>query len=152
MNVLYGPSIINYQLLAPHSVLYWPSTQLHHLITHSWANWIWLILFSAKPNKHKSNDEAGRTVPSSLSIQCPENQAHNFTELQFIVQRCQIHLQTLITLQYSFNTLQSWKDKAMGDKSTYQSDEIRHWDAGQLEQNTFEISRTLFLCPQPRVS
>ena len=34
------PSIINYQLLPPHSVLYWPSTQLHHLVTHSWANWI----------------------------------------------------------------------------------------------------------------
>ena len=22
------------------AVLYWPSTQLHHLVTHSWANWI----------------------------------------------------------------------------------------------------------------
>ena len=40
MNVLYWPSIINYQLLPPHSVIYWPSTQLHHLVTHSWANWI----------------------------------------------------------------------------------------------------------------
>ena len=40
MNVLYWPSIINYQLLPPHSVLYWPNTQLHHLVTHSWANWI----------------------------------------------------------------------------------------------------------------
>ena len=29
--------IINYQLLPPHSVLYWPRTQLHHLVTHSWA-------------------------------------------------------------------------------------------------------------------
>ena len=104
-----------------------------------------LILFSTKPNKHKWNDEAGRTVP----IQCPENQAHNFTELQFIVQWCQIHLQTLITLQHSLNTLQSLKDKAMGDKSTYQSDEIKHWDAGQLEQNTFEISRTLFSVLSP---
>ena len=111
--------------------------------------WVRLILFSTKPNKHKWNDEAGRTVPSSLSIQCPENQAHNFTELQFIVQWCQIHLQTLITLQYSFNILQSLKDKAMGDKSTYQSDEIKHWDAGQLEQNTFEISRTLFSVLSP---
>ena len=33
-------SNINYKLLLPHSVLYWPSTQLHHLVTHSWANWI----------------------------------------------------------------------------------------------------------------
>ena len=34
------PNIINYHLLPPHSVLYWPSTQLHLLVTHSWANWI----------------------------------------------------------------------------------------------------------------
>ena len=40
MNVLYWPSIINFQLLPPHSVLNWPSTQLFHLVTHSWANWI----------------------------------------------------------------------------------------------------------------
>ena len=40
INALYWPSITNYQLLPPHSVLYWPSTQLHHLVTHSWANWI----------------------------------------------------------------------------------------------------------------
>ena len=40
MRALYWPSIINYQLLRPHSVLNWPSTQLHHLVTHSWANWI----------------------------------------------------------------------------------------------------------------
>ena len=40
INALYWPSIINYQLLPPNSVLYWPSTQLHHLVTHSWANWI----------------------------------------------------------------------------------------------------------------
>ena len=40
INALYWHSIINYQLLPPHSVLYWPSTQLHHLVTHSWANWI----------------------------------------------------------------------------------------------------------------
>ena len=39
-NVLYWASIINYQLLPLQSVLYWPSTQLHHLVTHSWANWI----------------------------------------------------------------------------------------------------------------
>ena len=39
-NALYWPSVINYQLLLPHSVLYRPSTQLHHLVTHSWANWI----------------------------------------------------------------------------------------------------------------
>ena len=32
MNVLYWPSIINYQPLPPHSVLYWPGTQLHHLV------------------------------------------------------------------------------------------------------------------------
>ena len=38
INALYWPSIINYQLLPPHSVLNWPSTQLHHLVTHSWAN------------------------------------------------------------------------------------------------------------------
>ena len=31
-------SITNCYLI-PHSVLYWPSTQLHHLVTHSWANW-----------------------------------------------------------------------------------------------------------------
>ena len=37
INALYWPSIINYQLLPPHSVLYWPSTQLHHLVTHSWT-------------------------------------------------------------------------------------------------------------------
>ena len=40
MNVLYWPSIIIYQLLPPYIVLYWPCTQLHHLVTHSWANWI----------------------------------------------------------------------------------------------------------------
>ena len=44
INALYWPSIINYQLLPPYtisySVLYWPCTQLHHLVTHSWANWI----------------------------------------------------------------------------------------------------------------
>ena len=40
INALYWPSLINSQLLPPHSVLYWPSTQLHHLVTHSWANWI----------------------------------------------------------------------------------------------------------------
>ena len=40
IDALYWPSIINYQLLPPHNVLYWPSTQLHHLVTHSWANWI----------------------------------------------------------------------------------------------------------------
>ena len=28
-------------MLLSHSVLYWTSTQLHHLITHSWANWIY---------------------------------------------------------------------------------------------------------------
>ena len=39
-NALFWPSIINYKLPPPHSVLYWPSTQLHHLVTHSWANWI----------------------------------------------------------------------------------------------------------------
>ena len=33
INALYWPSIINYQLPTPHSVLYWPSTQLHHLVT-----------------------------------------------------------------------------------------------------------------------
>ena len=31
-NALYWLSIINYWLLPPHSVLYWPSTQLHHLV------------------------------------------------------------------------------------------------------------------------
>ena len=40
INALYWPSIINYHLLPPHSVPYWPSTQLHQLVTHSWANWI----------------------------------------------------------------------------------------------------------------
>ena len=40
IDTLYWPSVINYQLLPPHSVLYWPSTQLHYLVTHSWANWI----------------------------------------------------------------------------------------------------------------
>ena len=40
INALYWPSIINYQLLLPYSVLFWPSTQLHHLVKHSWANWI----------------------------------------------------------------------------------------------------------------
>ena len=39
-STLYWPSINNYQLVPPHSVPYWPSTQLHHLVTHSWANWI----------------------------------------------------------------------------------------------------------------
>ena len=29
---VFWPSIINYQLLPPHSVLYWPSTQLYHLV------------------------------------------------------------------------------------------------------------------------
>ena len=33
-------SILIFQSLPPHSVLYWPSTQLHLLVTHSWANWI----------------------------------------------------------------------------------------------------------------
>ena len=37
---LFWPSIINYRLPTPHSVLYWPSTKLHHLVTHSWTNWI----------------------------------------------------------------------------------------------------------------
>ena len=40
IDALYWPRVINYQLPPPHSVLYWPSTQLHHLVTHSWANWI----------------------------------------------------------------------------------------------------------------
>ena len=40
IDALYWPSNINYQLILPESVLYWPSTQLHHLVTHSWANWI----------------------------------------------------------------------------------------------------------------
>ena len=40
INALYWPSIINYQLLPLHSVLYWFTSQLHHLQTHSWANWI----------------------------------------------------------------------------------------------------------------
>ena len=39
-NALLWPSIFNYQLPPPPSVLYWPSTQLHYLVTHSWANWI----------------------------------------------------------------------------------------------------------------
>ena len=40
INALCWPSIINCPLLPPRrlSVLYWPSTQLHHLVTHSWAN------------------------------------------------------------------------------------------------------------------
>ena len=29
------------------SHLYWPSTQLHHLVTHSWANWIWFDMNSS---------------------------------------------------------------------------------------------------------
>ena len=33
INALYWPSIIKYQLPPPHRVLYWPSTQLHHLVT-----------------------------------------------------------------------------------------------------------------------
>ena len=40
INALYWPSIIKYKLSPPHSVLYWPSTQFHHLVPHSWANWI----------------------------------------------------------------------------------------------------------------
>ena len=40
IDALFWASIIKYQLSTPYSVLYWPSTQLHHLVTHSWANWI----------------------------------------------------------------------------------------------------------------
>ena len=45
IDALYWPSIINYQLPTPHSDLYWPSTQLHHLVTHSWTNWIKFFTF-----------------------------------------------------------------------------------------------------------
>ena len=40
INALYWHSIIDYQLLPPHSVLHCSSTELHHLVTRSWANWI----------------------------------------------------------------------------------------------------------------
>ena len=39
---LYWHSIINYQLPPLHNVLYWPSAELYHLVTHRWANWILL--------------------------------------------------------------------------------------------------------------
>ena len=40
MRALFWPSSINHQLLPPHCVLYWPSTQLYHLVTQSWTDLI----------------------------------------------------------------------------------------------------------------
>ena len=40
MSLLLFHVIVNCQLLPHHSGLYWPRTQLYHLVTHSWANWI----------------------------------------------------------------------------------------------------------------
>ena len=48
IDALYWPNNINNRLLVTQyrqvpiiTVLYWPSTQLHHLVMHSWANWIY---------------------------------------------------------------------------------------------------------------
>ena len=39
--------ILFFKVCPPHSVLYWPSTQPHHLVTHSWANWIYFDVLKA---------------------------------------------------------------------------------------------------------
>ena len=44
MSLLLFHVIVNCQLLPHHSGLYWPRTQLYHLVTHSWANWILVSL------------------------------------------------------------------------------------------------------------
>ena len=35
---------MQYRQVPTNAVLYWPSTQLHHLVMHSWASWKWFVL------------------------------------------------------------------------------------------------------------
>ena len=49
-NPLLWPNNIDYRLILTQyhqvptlAVLYWHSTQLHHLVTHSWANWVYFL-------------------------------------------------------------------------------------------------------------
>ena len=52
ISALCWPSITNYHLLSPHSVLYWPSTEPYHLVTHSWANWTGSSFYNSRHYKH----------------------------------------------------------------------------------------------------